>query len=86
MEECTNVKGRGGRGATGELHLAYEAFSLLSSGASLEDLAAWSSPAAAATAITTQIPVLVHSCTVHITSAAPSYSPTTAPPCRPAIA
>lgn len=28
----------------------------------------------------------VHSCTVHITSAAPSYSPTTAPPCRPAIA
>lgn len=28
----------------------------------------------------------VHSCTVHITSAAPSYSPTTAPPRRPAIA
>lgn len=27
----------------------------------------------------------VHSCTVHITSAAPSYSPTTAPPRRPAI-
>lgn len=59
MEECRKVKGGGGRGGTGELHAAvHKAFSLLSSsGASLEDLAAWSSPAAAA-AITIQIPVL----------------------------
>lgn len=49
----------GGRGDTSELHLVHKAFSLLfSSGASLEDLAAWSSPAAAAATITTQIPVL----------------------------
>lgn len=62
MEECTNIKGGGGvggRGDTSELHLVHKAFSLLSSsGALLEDLAAWSSPAAAAATITTQIPVL----------------------------
>lgn len=78
-------KGDGGQRG----HWLTRPFPLLSSGASLEDLAAWSTP---------PLPppppppsplkslCCVHSCTVHITSAAPSYSPTTAPPSSPVIA